>query len=609
MSSRIQKKVHQDPKFYEVRSVVLVALDFLAEEEPTSFKQLPWLNGDKRGWSAFRIRKNYVRDGWQAYRRAGTSTNMTPGKFNRWDILSLYGDAPIPAYFDFDRYVHQLDSDLQSEILAGKDLDRSQKLAESHSPGLFDLLKRAVQLQSRWASETFLQPLALESGDGYHDTLYGFSGYLLDGLILMEELIRGIRTGVIFRPSSVRRLNHRVDDFLTYAPSAPIRFADHLFFHNAILKVWRSLGGKAFESEGRRGPISFTCEYKDTSCLMGIFQKLYISNPVSIMMGLDIYSDMGLLEPNESPQEKSDGAEDIEEEKPSAKNWNPLHMDRIFQAKVCRQTLCQMADYLYDGLMAACPREAATCFGTRITSSPRRLFGNRIAAIVRIFNATFGVGKGALGRPGSNIIFWIQFFNLLLDEWLSDTKKIKGEDLPLPIPEEPLVFTKVRLSYFCVDSSHQQKVKAIKNAFDQGDVFAELAGKFGQDHATRAFGGEIGWVASDNIPGGIHGASLLGRKIDAPFYIIMEQKHHFFLIHEFEFAETRTFIERVIEQAAGSAGKGFRNNIMELFKSLDQLAAVSKLEGVTQTDLMVLKERHHKAHIYIELLRMTQPEQ
>jgi hypothetical protein len=77
----------------------------------------------------------------------------------------------------------------------------------------FDLLKKAVQLQSRWASETFLQPLALESGDGYHDTIYGFSGHLLDGLILLEELIRGIRTGVIFRPSYARRLNDRVDDF------------------------------------------------------------------------------------------------------------------------------------------------------------------------------------------------------------------------------------------------------------------------------------------------------------------------------------------------------------------------------------------------------------
>jgi hypothetical protein len=89
----------------------------------------------------------------------------------------------------------------------------------------------------------------------------------------------------------------------------------------------------------------------------------------------------------------------------------------------------------------------------------------------------------------------------------------------------------------------------------------------------------------------------------------MEQKHHFFMIHEFEFAKTRTFIEGVVEQAASSAEMEFRKTIMELFKSLDRLAAVSKLEGETQMDLMVLKERHQKAQMYIELLRMTQPEQ
>jgi hypothetical protein len=172
-----------------------------------------------------------------------------------------------------------------------------------------------------------------------------------------------------------------------------------------------------------------------------------------------------------------------------------------------------MANYLYDGLMADCPREAATCFGTRITGSPIQLFGSRIAAIVRIFNTTFGVGKGAEDRAEGNIIFWIQFFNLLLDEWLSDTKNIKGADLPLPALEEPQVFTKVRLSYFCVNSSQRQKVKAIKNALEQGDVFSELARKFGEDHATRAFGGEIGWVAMDNIPGGIHGPDYWGVRL------------------------------------------------------------------------------------------------
>jgi hypothetical protein len=50
-------------------------------------------------------------------------------------------------------------------------------------------------------------------------------------------------------------------------------------------------------------------------------------------MGLDIYSDMGLLEPDESPEEESEGAEENEEEKLSVKKWNPLHMGSNFSSK------------------------------------------------------------------------------------------------------------------------------------------------------------------------------------------------------------------------------------------------------------------------------------
>jgi hypothetical protein len=612
LTSWLHKESKQRPEFYEARSVILTALDLIAYEDTPAFKQLPWLHNHKKGLQNLSIHKNYIRDQWRAYRRPGISANILPGQFNRWDILSLYGDYPLPAYFDYDRFIHDLDPDLQSEILTGRHLEGFQTIAGSCAPGLFEIVKKVVQLQCRWASDTFIQPLDFKSGKGYHGSLYSFSGYLLDGLLILVELIRVIQTGVIFHQSYDRQLISNIEDFLNQQPPAPMGFADLFFLHHAVWKIWLSLGGDSLNAAGRQRLDSFLStfliDYRECSCLIEVFQRLFVNNPVTIMMGLDFFSDMDLLAHEEGLDEVQQEEDGTDKENQSVGEWNPGHMARLFHFPLCRENLCQMADYLYDGLMGPIPQEAATCFCTSISGSPRQLFGNRLDAIVHMINATLGKHRDSQESQWVGAFFWIYFFNLLLHEWLS-SKKNTTDTLPLPPLKQPLVPGKVRLSHFYVNAARKEDVAAIRKAMDEGVAFSELAKKYGQDHSTRAFGGEIGWVASRNLPGAIHVEKLLGRKIDTPFFVIKKQKHHYYIIHEFEFGESSNFFEQVIEQANMAGGERFRQTTVALFEALDKTITSSRHLDQAEADLVLLNDLSHKAKEYIDLVRKMRSKQ
>ena len=327
--------------FHKIRSAILAGLNFIAEEDPSDFKQVPWLNGDKWSLKGLYIRFNYLWAQWRTNRRPDLLTYTAPGQYNQWNLLSLYGDLPFPAYYDFDRFAKEFPLDVIKDNSACDQVNRPDFQQSLLKPMFPKLLKQAVRLQCRWATDTFIKPLQQQHADEQHNAIFRVSGHTLEGSLLLSELIRAIRTGVIFRATYAERLKEKVEYFVKHQPPYDVSFADMFFLHHAVWKIWLAIGGYPLRETGRHGSESFfsspILSYRKSARLTENFKYFFSSNPVSIIFGLDLLSDMGLLNRDDACEKGMDNSDDSDFDEVPTKDTDPYNMSFIFNSPVGRR--------------------------------------------------------------------------------------------------------------------------------------------------------------------------------------------------------------------------------------------------------------------------------
>lgn len=588
------KKEHklESHGFPGVRSKILNALQFLECGCSTNIR-LPWLNQNYGYSELLRIRRDYIRSKWISYYSHKPAFDIDHVKLNRWDILTLYPDFPLPSLFDFDRFMKSFPKEIQEEHYPYKKDQLNLKFEGEKDPGLWDILRAATELQSEWAARLFVQPVAPGADDdGFYDSLYNFSGQLLSGLMVISELVDSVNSGLIFHANCSPKLTEYLNAFLDELPQSNATFADLLFLHGAIWKLWLNINGMTDDAMAKSiintvvSPVILS--YRRKAPIIDQFKIFLRKNPVSNLLMIDFLADTRLLNPEEKEEFPKIG-------------W-------LFQTNIGEEVLFWLANYTYSGLMSSYPSVRSTCFGTDVPDAPQELFQYRVACVGQLLNSINEEIKENPKAKNRFLGFCIYFYEILLREWLLETPV---KDLPLyPLPQidKPAPPLQVKLSHISVSKSRSGHADKIRNSLKKGEPFSKLAREYSEDYVIRCSGGERGWIGRYELPYDQEPAVFLFPNDNTPFCLEIEDAYHFFLIHERKFSETTLFFERILEWTQteeedddDSLGKA----CCSLLSPLDILLTSPVKRSADKSDLDRLRTLYQKARFYHGLLSFS----
>ncbi len=594
--------------FPEIRKRMSDTLTFLKTGNRPKTPRLPWLNQHRGFMGRLWNSHAYILGKWIHRRCRGSLIQFNKEKFYRFDIMTFHSDLPIPSLYDLSG-MRAFPEKIAEEYRPVRNQDGIVFFRGKARSDFGNLLESVKKLQCAWASERFIQPMGSRAEwDGFHKALYGFSGQLMYWLMILSELDDSIHSGHIFHRGYVRKFTRHINRFFQTMPETNTVFADLLFLHEAVLKMWlhiNALRGPGEASNHRPFLKPPAAGLGKAGPMIALFKHLIIKNPVSVLLMTDLISDARILDLKEiapgSAEEEASGDKQGEMDDGEVVCGNIAH---LFHTDIGDEIIPWLSNYTYSCLMAPYPSPGRTCFGTKTPDSPLRFFENRMTCIGRLFD---GVNKkiGTNPRAKANWSrFQIDFYEMLLREWLLKTPINHSPRHPLPQPDGVRLPARVNYSSFSVDASKEEKRTAIDKDMTAGAPFAALAKKHSGDPLIRAGGGRMGWKKRGDLPRDREYALFFSRKENDPFSADIADKRHYFVIHEQKYTDDSCFLERLAQWAVTEDGPGTGGALGALMRPLEQRINAPRSKAKNGVD--GLKTLYQKARFYIGLLRVSQ---
>ncbi|MFH2044797.1 MAG: hypothetical protein ABIK92_06600 [Pseudomonadota bacterium] len=409
----------------KARSEILRILKILKTSQSLENK-LPWLC-KKNEFSLkelITIRVNYIKNTWKSYFSYNIFFREDIKNIYRWGILSSYPDQPIHSFFDFGNLIQHFPDDIKSEYFSYNIERHDQKnlsFIGKNPPILWDILQHVVELQTEWAGGLFFLPISSTSekdcDDAFYKPLYRFSVHLIGGLVIIAEMLSSIESGLAFTSAYSKKLSADITKFFNKLDEPKVLLADLIFIHSAVQKIWLIINGRSKDEITKfnnRNLIYNTdiMNFKKKFPIAEQFKKLFLNNPVTILLFFDFLSDLKLLNPLDKNQYKI--------------------LCHIFKNEIDEEVLYWLANHTYSSLMNPYMKEGLTCFGNRIAQIPAELFQYRINCFGVLVNTLFEELEENKEVFENFSCFCIFFYDILLRDWMIEIPADEFPNHPLP---------------------------------------------------------------------------------------------------------------------------------------------------------------------------------
>jgi hypothetical protein len=555
----------------DIRSRLVRALDYLSgisEEGEPAFNRKADLSDQ------LAKRREQIRTKWTVYYSARPVSSDHHEELTRWDLLGVYPDVSFISLFDLSRHFDCFSDAIQKEYHRGRASGTLTAIEGKEGKSFFALLKRVCELQLEWATKLFLLPASPPTKTGMYDDLFGFSGQLLSGLVLISEFIDFSSPDATLHPNYNIRFKESFIRHFEGLCTSGATFADLFFLHGAVCRFWsikigmRDRDGLLLSFETKSKCSAFLKLLKDKSVCDVVLVALQ-HNPISNLLLGPLLSDTGLVQ-------QADGD-------PTAR------FDKIFESALSDETLFWLANYASSLLTSpygnirhdrhgtkamGCSiesKEDAPRLGAKLSELKsyirRSLFCRRILKVASLINPPKEGKEDELTEPPRP--FLQSFYKLLLGEWLQERDRKVFPPHPLPPLNHPLIPIRVRIAHFSKDEKESASHNEILSSLGKGESFGDLAIKHSDEYLVRASKGDRGWIKRGELPASLERA-LFSFPADAePFYTKADGKYQYFLIHERENSSRESLLERIALWA--QVDKALRDATTALFAPLHSL--------------------------------------
>ncbi len=596
----IQKQI----SFSEARSQVLSAIEFL--EKGSTNSNFPWLlDRDKNSLSqAFKVEGSYIKNSAFSSGSGSVLFDEDSTRFYRWDILTLYSEYPIPSLFDFGRFIKSFPKQIRSNYDSFcKDGQLSERFKGKEDPELLEIIGALTAMHTEWVGELFIHPLNPAINDDsnkVYNSLYGFSGHLIGGLLVLSEMISSIKSGLSFQHIYAAKLKKFINDFFENIHRSNVTIADLIFLHCAVWKFWMIINGITddIKMKSNENGIIFSpkiSRYQKNAPVIDQVRIFFVKNPISPLLLLDFLSDTRVLNPDEKRYFTKIGC--------------------LFKRDINDDVIFWLANHVYSGLMASYMKNGYTCFRTEIPDSSEKLFNYRVYCLAQILNSAFEEIGDNIKVKNRFLLLCFYFYEILLREWLQEFNIEDFSSHPLPMPDGSHIPFQVSLSHILIskskDKSDKKKLidELIIEELKNGGEFAPLAREYSEDSLNGRAGGSLGSIKIGDLPPDQEPAVFLAQEDNSLFILTTKEAYHIFHIHEREFSEKTSLFERVIQCCQRDENHEMKPGYLSLLKPLDILIKSfdqSSFSNIDKDSIERFKKLYQKAQPFQRMLAFSQ---
>ncbi|MDC1286787.1 peptidylprolyl isomerase [Gammaproteobacteria bacterium] len=494
---------------------------------------------------------------------------------------------PFPRLFDLGEFGASFPGTSLNGGRQESGLDQS--FVPNIDPPLQVLMARTQRLQTRWVGMTFLFPG--EWQPQFFDSVFGFTGHLLKFQLMLAAVARAFEDGSAFDRDQVKRLQQMFDGQITNAVSANASFADLLYLHFAVMRLWGLLQGlnELDDTEFMASlQTSDLASYDASGVALQVFIPLLRENPLSVLMLNGVLCDIDILGCTPLPTSTTPDLVDEAHDEADLENEHeiPVKLASLFNQPLGDDLVRMLADYCHLGMNAPFIR-GPTVFGEMPDLPYIDILNRRLQFMARFIDAGFNRPDGP--ERHRIMMFCARFFEALVQDWMAPATHQEAERI-LPGVELTALPRMISLSVIRLgkpSANVKKLLYSIVRKLHGGQSFADLARIHSLDKISATAGGNLGTVMLGEIDPAFEAGVFLSDGDDNLISVETDGSIYLVQVEGREYSPRSGVLEWLLRYAVVES-VDLRNGVLAMLGTLQRLIDEEAVSDRAEDDLLRL---------------------